>query len=673
MTGAGGAGVEVVAGGAHTIVVSHPGRVGYWAVGVPPSGPMDDWSFRLANRLLGNPDDAAGLECTAAGPTLRFTRWATVCLGGADMGATLDGEAVAPWHVVHVPAGGSLRLGGVREAGARTYLAVRGGIDVAEVLGSRTTFTLGRFGGHEGRQLAPGDTLPIGPEPAAPVVATILPYRLRPELGRRWKLAVIEGPHAAPDFLTDADVEMLYGTDWEVHHNSARTGVRLIGPKPAWARGDGGDAGLHPSNIHDNAYAVGSVDFTGDMPVILGPDGPSLGGFVCPATVIAAERWKIGQLRAGDRVRLVPVTPESAARALHSQVAALDAVDRPLAAAPATAPRRVGRVPTVLDRVEAEPGRPALAFRRSGDHHLLVEVGEAVLDLDLRVRVHQLMRWLEDERVAGVTDLTPGIRSLQIQVDGDTLDVERSIDLVRTAERDLAPVDDVVLPSRTVHLPLSWDDPAVREAIQIYIRSVRPDAPWCPSNLEFIRRVNGLDSIDDVQRIAFAAEYVVYGLGDVYLGAPVATPLDPRHRLVTTKYNPARTWTPENAVGIGGAYLCVYGMEGPGGYQFIGRTTPVWRRRPPEGERPWLLRFFDRLRFHPVGAEELLDLRADAEAGRWQPDIEEGELSIAEHHRFLDGIATDAAAFRTRQQAAFAAERAAWEATGELASTGTAG
>ena len=106
-----------------------------------------------------------------------------------------------------------------------------------------------------------------------------------------------------------------FATDWEVHYNSSRTGVRLIGPKPQWARRDGGEAGLHPSNIHDNAYAIGAIDFTGDMPVILGPDGPSLGGFVCPATICLADLWKVGQLRPGDRVRFQPITPAESARA----------------------------------------------------------------------------------------------------------------------------------------------------------------------------------------------------------------------------------------------------------------------------------------------------------------------------------------------------------------------
>ena len=168
----------------------------------------------------------------------------------------------------------------------------------------------------------------------------------------------------------------------------------------------------------------------------------------------------------------------------------------------------------------------------------------------------------------------------------------------------------------------------------------------------------------------FDARYLVLGLGDVYLGAPVATPLDPRHRLVTTKYNPARTWTPENAVGIGGAYLCVYGMEGPGGYQFVGRTVPVWYLDVPtpgdEPDVPWLLRPFDQIRFHPVGAEELLDLRGRAKAGELELDIEPTTFRLAEHLAFLEAEAEGIAAFQAEQQAAFGAERDRWKASGEL-------
>jgi urea carboxylase len=324
----------------------------------------------------------------------------------------------------------------------------------------------------------------------------------------------------------------------------------------------------------------------------------------------------------------------------------------------------------VLHRVPGGDDRPGVTYRRAGDRDLLVEYGDPVLDLDLRVRVHLLMERLEAAEVRGVVDVTPGIRSLQVHVDGERLTVDAALALVRELDADLPDVGAVRIPSRVVHMPLSWDDPATREAIAVYMRVVRDDAPWCPSNLEFIRRVNGLADIDAVHRTVFDASYLVLGLGDVYLGAPVATPLDPRHRLVTTKYNPARTWTPENAVGIGGAYLCIYGMEGPGGYQFVGRTVPVWSRHRPfrqtTPERPWLLRFFDQVRFHPVGADELLDLRADMVAGRGEVRVEETVFDVAAYRAWLADNDHDIAAFRAHQRAAFADERARWEASGEL-------
>jgi urea carboxylase len=213
-----------------------------------------------------------------------------------------------------------------------------------------------------------------------------------------------------------------------------------------------------------------------------------------------------------------------------------------------------------------------------------------------------------------------------------------------------------------VHLPLSWDDPSTREAIERYTSTVNPGAPWCPWNIEFIRRINGLADVDEVHRIVFDASYLVLGLGDVYLGAPVATPLDPRHRLVTTKYNPARTWTPENAVGIGGAYLCVYGMEGPGGYQFVGRTVPVWNRfrRTAAFTEPWLLRFFDQLQFFEVSAPDLLDWRRDLLTGKAELTIESSTLRLADHLRAVRDDEARIAAFRQRQQAAFGEERARW-------------
>jgi urea carboxylase len=664
--------MEVVDGGTQTSVQDYPGRLGYWDVGVPPSGPMDALSFRFANRLVGNPESAAGLECTLVGPTLRFQTAAVVALTGADMVATLDGTTMPRFRAVKASAGSVLRLGPVRGAGSRAYLAVQGGLDVPSYLDSRATFTLGLFGGHGGRALQAGDVLHLAGDPPAGPTA-LLPAALVPPLTDTWEIAVMPGPHAAPDFFTERDIADLYSTAWRVHHNSSRTGVRLIGPKPRWARTDGGEAGLHPSNIHDNAYAIGTLDFTGDMPIILGPDGPSLGGFVCPATLVAADLWKIGQLKAGDAVRFLPVTLEDARARLREQEQAIATLGSGSAPPPpgkrsrSNAPARSdGGREAVLSSKPASRDRPAVVVRQDGDANILVELGAPALDLALRFRVHALMEAVEAQSIPGVLDLTPGIRSLQIHYDDRRLPRERLLDLLEQAEAALPPTDEIEVDSRVVHLPLSWDDPATQLAIRRYTQSVRPDAPWCPSNIEFIRRINGLATTDDVRRIVYDASYLVLGLGDVYLGAPVATPLDPRHRLVTTKYNPARTWTPENAVGIGGAYLCVYGMEGPGGYQFVGRTCQMWNRFHQTGAfqvgRPWLLRFFDQIRFYPVSERELLDFRAGFPRGRMQLKMEDTRFRFSDYHRFLNenGAAIDE--FRTQQRAAFHAERERWAA-----------
>jgi urea carboxylase len=212
--------------------------------------------------------------------------------------------------------------------------------------------------------------------------------------------------------------------------------------------------------------------------------------------------------------------------------------------------------------------------------------------------------------------------------------------------------------------------PATRLAIEKYMQSVRPDAPWCPSNIEFIRRINGLDSIDEVQRIVFEASYLVMGLGDVYLGAPVATPLDPRHRLVTTKYNPARTWTPRTPW-ASAAPTCA-------STAWKARRLPV--RRPHgadveplarcaagrhEAGKPWLLRFFDQIRFYPVSeAEDCckcagLPRRALPAAGRGRP------LPPARLPRFPGRQRRRHRRLQGPQQAAFEAERERWRAAGQ--------
>ncbi len=651
---------EVIGAGTQTTVQDFPGRLGYWAVGVPPSGPMDSRALRLGNALLDNPEDAAGLEITMSGPILRFNTDAVVALTGAEIPVKLD-DAPQPMNTaLFVPAGSTLAIGTIAGAGARSYLTVRGGVQVSEYLGSKSTFTLGQFGGHGGRALRAGDVLHLAPLSDSSAGAR-LAAELCSALPAVRELRVIYGPHGAPEYFTEGYIARFFATDWEVHFNSSRTGVRLIGPKPEWVRESGGEAGLHPSNIHDNPYAIGAVDFTGDMPVILGPDGPSLGGFVCPVTIIEADLWQLGQLKAGDKVRFVPVDVLTARQLAQ----AADAECASLAPAAVVATPVALQSPIVLDIGEADS---RLVARLSGDTHLLLEIGAPELDLVLRFRGHALMQALEAKQLDGVIDLTPGIRSLQVHYQPETLALEDLLEIVAGLWDAVCAAQDLKVPSRIVHLPLSWDDPACQLAIEKYMTTVRKDAPWCPSNLEFIRRINDLPNLQAVFQTVFDASYLVMGLGDVYLGAPVATPLDPRHRLVTTKYNPARTWTAENSVGIGGAYMCIYGMEGPGGYQFVGRTLQMWNRyRAVEafGGQPWLLRFFDQIRFYPVSAEELVRIRRDFPLGRYPLKIEHTELRLSDYQDFLAAEADSIDAFRRQQRGAFDAERQRWIESGQ--------
>lgn len=181
-----------------------------------------------------------------------------------------------------------------------------------------------------------------------------------------------------------------------MHYNSNRLGVRLVGPKPGWARADGGEAGLHPSNVHDCEYAIGAVNFTGDFPVILTHDGPSLGGFVCPVTIAKAELWKVGQVKPGDRIRFHPISVEEAValeKAQTHSVETLRSTHVPAFEVPSLTASPTGAA-ALLAALPATATTPAVVYRQAGDKYVLIEYGDNVLDLALRLRVHLLMNAL---------------------------------------------------------------------------------------------------------------------------------------------------------------------------------------------------------------------------------------------------------------------------------------
>ncbi len=511
--------LDVLAGGTLTTVQDYPGRQGYWPVGVPPSGPFDALSFRLGNRLLGNDEDAAGLEFTLNGPTLRFNSATRVALTGADMGATLDGEPVPTHRAFPVAAGQTLKLGKADGRGARAYLAVAGGIQCQPYLGSRATFTLGQFGGHGGRALRTGDVLHLSDaEPAAPATDPALPEGLAPALGESWELRVIYGPTAHPTSSPTT-------TSRPFSAPTGRCTTTPAAPASAWwARSRNGRAGTvarractlqHPRQRLRRGHRGLHRRHAGDP----GPGRPLPGRLRVPGH--------------GDRRG-----PLEAGPAQGRRPAALRAGE-PGGRGPAG--RRAGRLRGGTDgtATDRHPGRPGLADpgppgragggtggglpgrRRPLRAGGIRPPGAGPAPAAACPRPDVVAGGQGPGRHPGAD---PGHPLLQVHFDPTVLPRNELLALLKNAELTLDKQDDLEVPSRIVHLPLSWDDEACRLAIEKYTQSVRKDAPWCPSNIEFIRRINGLDGIDEVKRILFEASYVVMGLGDVYLGAPVATP-----------------------------------------------------------------------------------------------------------------------------------------------------
>jgi biotin-dependent carboxylase-like uncharacterized protein len=309
--------INVLKPGLETTVQDYPGRQGMLRDGVPPSGPLDDWSFRLANLLVGNDAGTAALECQFLGPTLRFEQRALIGVCGGDLSPRLDSVPIPMWTSVRVEAGQVLSFGGA-VVGARAYLAVSGGIDVPAAMGSRSTYVTARLGGMSGAPLAAGQTIAVGqPRTAVRAGRSILATH-RPPLstGKVHQIAVVQGPK--DDWVTPEGCQQFYATDWKLTSRSNRVGFRIQGPQIAFgpkAYHKDPENGDHPSNIIDIGYPIGGINWAGETPIILMHDCITLGGFIVPFTVPSSEFWRLAQARPGEVLRFWPVGVNEAQQA----------------------------------------------------------------------------------------------------------------------------------------------------------------------------------------------------------------------------------------------------------------------------------------------------------------------------------------------------------------------
>ena len=303
---------QVIKKGLETSIQDYPGRIGTLNQGFPASGPMDSWSFRLANILVGNEPGEAALECQFMGPTLKFKSDRVIAITGANMSPKIDGELIPMWESIEIKANQTLEMA-FATVGARSYIAFSGGINSEPWLGSRSTFHKAGVGGIEGRAIQDNQIIPLGEnkkiqlrkikKDSIPIISN----------DKNWSIEVVRGPN--DDWVDEKGHEIFLNSKWKLQAKSDRTGYRLDGPKLTFsdkATNKSLEHGSEPSNIIDQGYPAGAINLAGQTPIILVNDGPSMGGFINPYTVPSSAFWKLGQAKPGDTFKFVEISVEKA-------------------------------------------------------------------------------------------------------------------------------------------------------------------------------------------------------------------------------------------------------------------------------------------------------------------------------------------------------------------------
>ena len=673
--------LEFVEPGAYTTIQDYPGRVGI-PNGVPPSGPMDSLSFRVANILVGNPAGMEGFEITMMGPTIQFFGLAVIALCGAAFSFTINGKPAARWARHVLPPNSRIVISDVEQGqgGARAYLAIRGGLPgIADYLGSKATTPSVGWGGYQGRCMRAGDFLFLDAkagQESSGLPSVSLPPVLIPAIGNSkcLKLFALPGPWFSNDYITTSGgQEHIFSSKWTYSHNSSRTGIRLEGVSPAWARTDGGDGGSHPSNMVGYGVCPGAVSWTGDAGVIITQDGQNQTGFIVTHTIASADLWRMGQLRPGDALGFQPISWEQAAaleQKLENYIAFIARYIDDASSTTGTKSQLEAldwKIDTskedalgdgVLFSRPETPSRPSLCIRQQGYRALLCIFGPGTYEIKLRARIQQVANAIRKNTPPGLqSGCIAENCSILFFFDPTIISQKNAVQAFLAVERDnLSGQLANTIPSRIIHLPALFDAKECDDAVAKYMLLLRDHAAYLPDNIDFIRRSNGLPTRTSVRDAFFGVEHLVNAVG-VVSGLPLYGPIDPRHQLVVPKYNPARTWTRAGSLGSGGTTSSIYPTDGPGGYMLWGLTLPgcCWdtygrRKHSHPGSMPWLFEPFDRIIFHEVGRAEFDDIARQWSAGMYEIRIEPGEFNLTAYDQLIRDSADEVRAMRKVQQ-----------------------
>jgi len=313
----------------------------------------------------------------------------------------------------------------------------------------------------------------------------------------------------------------------------------------------------------------------------------------------------------------------------------------------------------VIAQRAAQDGKPAIVYRFAGDRGVLVEYGEMEFDLTLNFFMLAVDAAVRADPLDGLVETAPGFRSILVVYDPAVLPTAELVEHLHAVHDSLKSDEGVTIPSRLVHMPLAFDDSASRDAVERYIRTIRNDAPNAEggTNIDYTVRYNGFAGREELYAAILASEQWTAFVG-FFPGLPFMFPLDPRETVFVPKYNPTRTWTAEGAVGIGGPCVAIYPVESAGGYQLFGRTLPIYdirQRNAAFRDNPLLLRPGDRVQFHRVEEEELMQSFADVHADAYRYRIEDSPFDLGQYLAWLPTIAGEVEERRQRREEAAAA------------------
>lgn len=295
----------------------------------------------------------------------------------------------------------------------------------------------------------------------------------------------------------------------------------------------------------------------------------------------------------------------------------------------------------ILDTLPETGSRLEVLFRQAGDGFLQVEYGrEQRANLQDSFRIQTVNEIVLNKNIKGLIETVPGIRTNMFHFDPEVISVYQLIDEIKQAEESVTSIDDIVVESRLIHLPIAFEDSETKKAVEKYLREVRPDAPNCINgyNLEYIAMCNGV-TVEEIKKMILGIEWYNSG-GGFWPGGGFFWPMDPRCAIIVPKYNPPRTWSPEGAVGIGGPCIFTYTTPTGGGYQLFGRTIPTFQfsqKHPMFKDSPFLYKPADRIKFHEVSEAEILEIYKHVhEQTDYEYQIEEGEIVVKEYLEFYN-------------------------------------